>query len=269
MKRFISLFILLAGIAVICCGCGSSSGSSGTSKPKETEPPKYADTKITVNYDSSFGELLFGNSEVFEISLDGEKIGTIAFKDDKPLKVSRRLTEGTHTLSAKGSEDSIFDFNTVSFKVKYTDGTFYAEFEMDNGSLELIETRIEVLPEKTAVSTNADGEAVTEDTQNMVKVRVYVSGSLSFISDILTSEYQPFTVYVDGDEIGHMSKGGDCVDENIYFSRGTHKVSIRKNNTDTFDTDSKTFIVTDLTKEVQFNIKHNHLTNTYELEPIE
>lgn len=122
---------------------------------------------------------------------------------------------------------------------------------------------------KTAVSTNADGEAVTEDTQNMVKVRVYVSGSLSFISDILTSEYQPFTVYVDGDEIGHMSRGGDCVDENIYFSRGTHKVSIRKNNTDTFDTDSKTFIVTDLTKEVQFNIKHNHLTNTYELEPIE
>lgn len=266
MKKIYSIPAIILAFMLLLCGCDYSSSDSGsTVNTTQTEAPKEVRCKITVNYDESIGEYLFGNSEVFTISLDGEEIGSVSSSNDsKPIVKELYLTEGNHKVTAKSSEDKLFDFNTVSFKVKATDGLYTAEFEMDKGNLELVQTHIYEAPKNN--TPQEGGETVSINEEDLVYLNLYVCFGLSTIPDIFTHEYQPFTVYIDGEEMKTLDRDDSLIDQNLYFSKGVHKISIRKNNTDDFDYDSLTFTVKENTTRMSFYISHNQLLDTYKLE---
>ncbi|MGN0637239.1 MAG: hypothetical protein ACI4J0_02615 [Huintestinicola sp.] len=264
MKKVLSSIILIMTAMLLCCGCDYSSSGS-TSVTTQTEAPKEVLCQITVNYDESLGEYLFGNSEVFYISLDGEDIGSVSSSSNsKPIVKELYLTEGYHTVTAKSSKDKLFDFNTVSFKVKATEGLYTAEFEMDKGNLELVQTHIYEEPKNNMPQEGEETVSINEE--DYVYLNLYVCFGLSTIPDLFTDEYQSFTVYLDGEELKTLERDDSLIDRDMYFEKGIHKLSIRKNNTDDFDYDSLTFTVKDTTTRLSFFISHNQLLDTYKLE---
>ena len=176
------------------------------------------------------------------------------------------LEVGNHSVTAKSSKEKLFDFNTVTFKVKPTDGLFTAELEMDQGNLELVETHIYEEKETKQQESRENEEEVTVNVDDLVCVEMYICFGLSTIPDIFTNESQAFTVYIDGEEIQTLRRGSSSIDREFYFSKGVHKLSIRKNNTDDFDYDSVTFTVTEFTDRLNFTISHNQLLDTFKIE---
>lgn len=255
---------------LFCCGCDYSSSNSGnagsTVTTTQTEAPKEVRCKITVEYDETLSEHIFGNNEVFFISLDGEEIGSVSSSYDSQTIVKELyLTEGKHKVSAESSKEKLFDYNTVYFDVKDTDGLYTAELKVDKGDLVLVKTHIydtnknepQEEEETTSISINED---------DYVYLNVYVCNDLSMIPDIFTHDFQAFTIYLDGEEIGTLDHDSPAIDQNFYFAKGAHKISIRKNNTDDYDYDSVTFNVNNRTQDLSFLISHNQLLDTYKLE---
>lgn len=259
-KKLLCLLNIMLAAVMLLCSCDMDYSSDAGSS-SQTEAPKKVHCIITVNYDETIGEYLFGNNEKFYISLDGEEIGKISSATTEgTVKKDTYLTVGKHTVKAESSKEKLFDFNSVSFDVKETEGLYTAELKMKKGSLELVQTHIDE-PRRT----DEPAETVSVNMDDYVEVSVSVITGLSTIPDIFSHEFQSFTVYIDGEEVTTIDSTYDSLEDTMYFEKGTHKISIRKNNTDDYDYDTCFFDVTDRTTELYFTISHNQLLDTFSI----